>query len=75
MANSNMSNSSSKVSPRQREDELILQLKSQAGQIALQLLSELLILRLERYKEQLIDRTDEDLRGRAKELRDLLKIV
>lgn len=74
METSNTSSSSSTVS-RGREQELEKALREQQGTLAHSQVVELLQLKYERVKEKLVLSSDESVRGRALELKDLLKAL
>lgn len=50
-------------------------LSKEQHSLALRQLKELLTLRLERYKDRLIDSSDDVVRGQARELKQLLKLM
>ena len=59
---------------RQREKELQQLITEEANAMAARHFSELLSLRLDRYKDNLLGVNDDMTRGRAQEARDLLKL-
>jgi hypothetical protein len=58
-----------------RESELIELIGKYAKQEPLLSISELLILRREKYRDKLESQNDEEKRGRAKECKDLLQFI
>lgn len=59
---------------KEREAEIQAELVVHKETLCFKLVRELLGLRYERYKEQLVDREDNTLRGQARELKELKKI-
>lgn len=60
---------------RAREKNLQADLSGRASQEAIKEMAELLNLRLERYKNALVSTGCDLIRGRAQEVKDLLKIL
>lgn len=59
---------------REREAELCRSIAKAGDLLIMRNVLELLTLRFERYKEQLVDREDNVLRGQARELKELKKM-
>lgn len=60
---------------REREQEIQEMLVNRKDEHVLRLVKELFNLRLEKYKDKLLANESEELRGRGKEVKDLLKIL
>jgi len=60
---------------KERESEIELKIKPYHGMDACRLLAELLTERRERHRTALENDNDEQVRGRAKECRDLLRML
>ena len=69
-----MLSSSSKEYSKDRERELVKSLVARKQEGAVKVVLELLNLRLLRCKDRLVDDNSDTLRGRAMELRDMLKL-
>jgi len=57
------------------ESELVAQLRSQMGTLAVKLFTDLLNEKLDTYKDQLLINLDPTIQGRAQECKDLLKCL
>ena len=63
------------MSTRNREKDLLAKLIERSGQETMQILNEYLALRLDRHKNTLVSQSCDLTRGRAQEVRDLLKHI
>jgi hypothetical protein len=60
---------------KEREARLQSNLSERTGSLDLKMVKELCLLRLERYKNDLVNNESEQIRGKAKEIKELLKIL
>lgn len=61
---------------KERETQILSSLRERGGtSLELRLVKELCALRLEKYKNDLVGNESEQVRGRAKEMKDMLKFL